>query len=303
MHTDPSTGGAYYQNINDPTAPTTFERPTEPAPSGKSGAAPQPAPTQQMQPQPQPTGALKGWSGGRFDCFSDPFSCIFVWCCPCIAFGQDNERLGPEFGGCAMTGFIYFLLDHILKIVVMAVISAFVGGDVGAGVGSIISALAVGYFAFQKRKMMTEKYNNTGVANLVWEGDGYEFFCWCCCAPCTLCQEYRTIIKDQNVLIDGTWDTNTNANGNPVAIQMYPPQAQTQPQAQMPHAQPQVQAVPVDAQPPAYDGPPLPEGWTASSDASGRTFYYNSVTQESTYEHPCPPAGPGAEGRGCCGAV
>lgn len=268
---------------------------------------------QQMQMQPQQTGALKGWSGSRFSCFDDIPSCFMGFCCPCVIFGQKNERLGQEeFGSCAMTGILYFVLGHICWLVVYYVVAMAVGSpDLGGILGWLIASAAVGHYASNKRKLMKEKYNNQGQANLAWNGDAIEFFWWCCCGPCSLCQEYRTIITDQNVDIHGNWV------GSGVALPALPPgqqgivlqdhQVHTQlvqmqvpeAQVQLPEAQPQVVAVPADgtALPPPYEGPPMPEGWAASQDGNGKTYYYNSVTQESTYDHPLPPAG---EGRGCC---
>jgi len=48
------------------------------------------------------------WSTGLCDCFDDMGICCFTWCCPCIQYGQNYEKVHND--GCCMQGTLFYCL-------------------------------------------------------------------------------------------------------------------------------------------------------------------------------------------------
>jgi len=270
----------------------------------------QPQPNGQVYPQaelpaaPQrPVGAAGGWEGNRFDCFNFPLdSCCISWCCPCVVFGLIGERVGR--GNCCLLGTLFVAVSFIVTFGVAFLYVMMVGGEYvtcsdndpycepgsttyqsngNANANGMIylpAALCIGLLGCMARKNMVQKYAQQGV-QLKWEGDCVEYLLWVFCSTCSLCQEYRTVMRY------------VDQSGNWVSIQQNAIHPQTSTAAAMPGGYPGAapaydpySAPPPPAAPTAAGDDPLPSGWQTASDASGNTYYYNSVTNDTTWERP-----------------
>ncbi|KAJ7587033.1 PLAC8 family-domain-containing protein [Mycena floridula] len=113
------------------------------------------------------------WSSGLFDCFDDAGTCFTAWCCPCIVYGQNKQRLDhlamkgypdPEHGGCC-TG----------DCMIHALASC-------CGFGCIL--------ACANRGSIRARYRIQG-------GSFGDFFSAWCCAPCELTQESQELLLEE----------------------------------------------------------------------------------------------------------
>merc|ERR1711939_1056271 len=114
--------------------------------------------------------------------------CLGAWC-PCVVWGQTNERAG--LGSFAAYCFMYvgvmiigaWILDYIMVLAL--------GRDLGI-FGETVAGIVMGFLGMQQRKKMATRFG------LDYEGDGHEFVCWWCCSSCSICQEHRTIMSYVN---------------------------------------------------------------------------------------------------------
>ena len=86
--------------------------------------------------------------------FDDPGICIVTWCCPCITYGQNTEKLG---GNCALDGCVYLILMYF----------------------GCCCCVHMGF-----RGKMRQRYQLP-------EDCGPDCFATCCFSACALCQEAR----------------------------------------------------------------------------------------------------------------
>ncbi len=48
------------------------------------------------------------WNNSLCGCFSDMSSCCMTWCCPCVQYGKNYEKVHRD--GCCSQGFLYCVL-------------------------------------------------------------------------------------------------------------------------------------------------------------------------------------------------
>jgi Cys-rich protein (TIGR01571 family) len=196
--------------------------------------------------------------------------------------------------GCLQAGCLYSGPAAVLCIIGWIV-------DVAIGFGGfifyILASLVTGAIGYMYRKKMVEKYQ------LPWEGDAMEFCCWWCCDCCSVIQEYR--VMQANVNMEGTWVSAAAPAGQTVvamapgqpAVQAMPVGGDETAKVEDPNIATAGQAAGQQA-PPEYAPPGLPEGWTEYADESGRAYFHNAATNETTYDRPG--VTPVQGNRACC---
>ncbi|CAG8452939.1 16777_t:CDS:2 [Funneliformis mosseae] len=117
------------------------------------------AATNQMNPQVMITKeARREWRFGLFDCFADSSLCLKTWCCPCITYGENKEKISNSPGSCATHALIFCCVEYCL------------------GLGCLLGAMT--------RNEARNRYQI--------EGTGLGDFCThFCCSCCALIQENR----------------------------------------------------------------------------------------------------------------
>jgi len=131
--------------------------------------------------------APRGWLHGFWDCFSDPATCCFTYCCPCVVYGTVRSTFTGKPDNCVQDGGMFCL----------------------AGLCCLAPALGA-----INRYEMREKYNIIGLHQSETAGvkkhfegkasnevlgkkDGHGFITdlvtYYCCGICALCQEKREI--------------------------------------------------------------------------------------------------------------
>ncbi len=56
------------------------------------------------------------WHRGLFDAASEPAVCLMGWCCPCVLFGMNEQKLDPG-SNCVLQGSMFFCVAAIAAIV------------------------------------------------------------------------------------------------------------------------------------------------------------------------------------------
>jgi len=121
----------------------------------------------------------RDWSFGTFSCFSACGTCLFSWCCSCLAYGKNSSRL-----------------QHLNT-----------QGTVHPSGGDMFNSECLTYFALLycgcpclvhmgHRRDIRQRYNIEG-------SGGPDFLCTWCCIPCSLTQESREIELEEHSLTGG----------------------------------------------------------------------------------------------------
>ncbi|GLB38922.1 putative PLAC8 family protein [Lyophyllum shimeji] len=122
----------------------------------------------------------RDWSNGLFDCCNDASTCFLAWCCPCVVYGQNKQRLeylqskgqpDPEAGGCCNSD---------------CIIHAAITGCFGAG----------WILQMMNRGNVRGRYSVKG-------GGCGDCMSSCCCAPCALTQESQEIALEEQSFTGG----------------------------------------------------------------------------------------------------
>jgi len=177
-------------------------------------------------------------------------------------------------------------------------------------VGILVASASVGYLGVTSRKQIIDKYKEQGI-HLKWQGEQAEFFQWCLCSVCSLCQEYRTVMN--HVDVNGDWvkvelpQNHGEITAQPELIQPIAPMIEVE----MKGPEPVQVNVHTDNASSVTEStsetlpstmpvmPLMPPGWVQELDAQGKTYYYNAELHVSTYEHPALKSSGGD--RTCCG--
>lgn len=148
-----------------------------------------------MEGFPSPGISQHDWDGGRFECCkSNDAMHGCETCCQrsavACAATLHRSKIMPFNTACS----------YLVALNAVAVIFYIVFGTVVPAITwlpYLVLAVIVACFGYRYRMQMAAKYG------LPVQDSASEFICWCCCQPCTICQEYRTI--KLNVGPDGEW--------------------------------------------------------------------------------------------------
>jgi len=150
-----------------------------------------------LSAQPQ---AAKGWSSGIFACCSHADTCCLSCWCPCVQFGQNQERgFQSQRSSCCRWVLIWmapsitaYVLNTLIYVSACAQGCYYVPGWIIA-VNRIIWICAMfttAAIAGRRRALLRSQHQIGGSLEL-------DIACHCCCSCCALAQEGRQIAHEE----------------------------------------------------------------------------------------------------------
>jgi len=154
------------------------------------------------------------WSSGLCACLSHADSCCLACCCPCIQFGQNQERgFRSQRGACCKWTALYmapflalWLFDHMVQAIVAASLEASADDPRArrhaaatlvalTDLAMVTACVGVAVIAGRRRALLRAQHRIRG-------HPGADILVHCCCGCCALAQEARQIAVEERKALD-----------------------------------------------------------------------------------------------------